>query len=397
MSNLEVAYDCLGLPTRNVLDGRRKQIDGCLIDLNGELISSAVHKKPVANPHWQFQIGQAYSDPEIIFNDCAYYGGVFYSNHFGHFLLESLSRLWFYNSIKDSGYKIFFYRVSLERENNLASWIIEILSLLNISDSDILFIDKNICFKEIIIPRQLPMLRLSPELSSMSSVIKANISQHQSPVEANKIYISRSNFNILKGRFAGESVLEQILEEQGFLIFHPQEYSVKDQLSLYLQAETLIFAEGSAAHLCILLASIDANVIIINRRAGYKTFLNQFNDFNVTCHSVDSVSEKYVQKDLQFSNANALSILNFDETIASLTESDVLKSDINYGVYRKDWENAVADDIATFLKEISHDDFYSPQKGTEEYGVKRQTIKRTSKLKALYNLRRKLKGMIPSV
>ena len=50
------------------------------------------------------------------------------------------------------------------------------------------------------------------------------------------------------GAFAAEILLEMVLQERGVRVVHPETLPLEEQLSIYLGADALIVAEGSAQH-----------------------------------------------------------------------------------------------------------------------------------------------------
>ena len=88
------------------------------------------------------------------------------------------------------------------------------------------------------------------------------------------IYFSRANY--LKGGIAGERYLEEVMREIGVVVVRPEEYPLEKQIAFCRQAETLIFAEGSAVHLLQLVGTGIGDVIILNRRRGSIVHSNFF-------------------------------------------------------------------------------------------------------------------------
>ena len=71
----------------------------------------------------------------------------------------------------------------------------------------------------------------------------------------------------MKGAFAAEIKFESLLKERGVSVVYPEEISLRDQLEIYVGAETLIFAEGSSQHALELLGfNPQITVIILCRR-----------------------------------------------------------------------------------------------------------------------------------
>lgn len=87
------------------------------------------------------------------------------------------------------------------------------------------------------------------------------------PVDAEtKLYVSRAGLGPAAGRFACEAQLEQMLQAEGYTVFHPQDHSIPDQVRQYQRASKLIFAEGSALHLFSLVRRPEQLSAVIQRR-----------------------------------------------------------------------------------------------------------------------------------
>ena len=65
--------------------------------------------------------------------------------------------------------------------------------------------------------------------------------------ENSKLYVSKSRI-VSGGRFLGEGYIETVLEQDGFITFHPQNYTFVEQMLVYKSADHILFNEGSACH-----------------------------------------------------------------------------------------------------------------------------------------------------
>ncbi|MDB5591613.1 glycosyltransferase 61 family protein [Enterovirga sp.] len=83
------------------------------------------------------------------------------------------------------------------------------------------------------------------------------------------LFVSRSG--LPDGRLAGEAYLDRVLAAAGATVLHPEATELSVQLGLYRRARRLIFSEGSALHALQLLGRLDADVLVILRRARRRT------------------------------------------------------------------------------------------------------------------------------
>jgi capsular polysaccharide biosynthesis protein len=94
-----------------------------------------------------------------------------------------------------------------------------------------------------------------------------------------KVYISRSKLKGNEGQILAEEILEASLVKEGYVVIHPQELNVKEQLFYYANADKLIFADGSAFHLYVLVANENQNSFIVWRRKKHFDFDMQLRSF----------------------------------------------------------------------------------------------------------------------
>ncbi len=93
-----------------------------------------------------------------------------------------------------------------------------------------------------------------------------SITASPSPVDRDIFCAFVSRARLTKGRFAGESYLDEALAAAGVTVFHPETVDLHAQFRLYRQARRLIFSEGSALHALQLLGHLDSDIVVLTRR-----------------------------------------------------------------------------------------------------------------------------------
>lgn len=122
---------------------------------------------------------------------------------------------------------------------------------------------------------------------------------HRNDTAIPKVYVSRSGV-LTGGTFLGERYLESILEQDGFFIFKPENYSLTRQMDVYSKADVVVFADGSACHgvellgrnsvrRCYLLSRraesvVAAFVNIFTQRTETFEVLNEFHSLGTFIH-----------------------------------------------------------------------------------------------------------------
>jgi hypothetical protein len=235
------------------------------------------------------------------------YGGIIFK-HYGHFLLETLSRYWY---LKDYDGDIFFH-VSPRTPKfyqEFPVWQKEILEILFKNISRIKIISKITRFDKLLIPspgfiiRKYCAIQQSEALKTFSK--RVILLDNHKPIMTEKIWLSRSSLN--KGLIVGESEFEECLKKEDFLIVQPEKLSITEQVRLYNQAKLICGFAGSAFHTLILMNDLKAKIIhfarenIINNNykviAQAKNLNAEFVEEFFVSYSISSLGEKDVIHD----------------------------------------------------------------------------------------------------
>jgi tetratricopeptide (TPR) repeat protein len=185
------------------------------------------------------------------------YAGVIF-DHYGHFILESLSRLWYALEDKEKrDWPIYFLAHGLP----LRPYQIEIFKLLEIYDR----------IRIVTLPTEVGTLLL-PESSiryQRTAHIKFRRVFHNlkaaSPAAAapkDKIYISR--LDVSSAVSVPEQAVEEIFRSDGWDIIHPETMTVAEQISLFKNSRRVAGLTGSGMH-NVLYSECLEQVININR------------------------------------------------------------------------------------------------------------------------------------
>lgn len=239
------------------------------------------------------------------------YAGMLQNRHFGHFLIESLSRLWAIKHLKRVDGIVFILR-SIEAP--IASFVQALFELL-LEDIPIYIAYEPTRFEILAVPQQITSPHGVILNHSAFSSIFYNLREHVT-VTSNKypekIYVSRSRLGVHEGRILGERHIEKTLSEHGYTIIHPQDLTVNEQLAFYANARQIIFADGSAIHLFVLVASAKQYVYIIWRRKPHNDFNMQLKSFtgkhaSGSCHVIGMHS----LSDSPYNSARHKAVLDF--------------------------------------------------------------------------------------
>lgn len=193
------------------------------------------------------------SDYKISKEEVIYAGPMI--SRYGHFLTESLARLWFARQRPELP---IVWDWSNLKNRHFLQYQSDIFAMLGITNTHI-FLNKPTQFKTLHVPE--PGFTLGgffhPDHANFLGV-------HEKEVISGKfVYISRSK---IKSRgCCNECDIEKMLQNHGWTIFHPQELSVKKQLDALSTAEVCLMIAGSAQHSLLLLNNVKTRFVILPR------------------------------------------------------------------------------------------------------------------------------------
>lgn len=208
----------------------------------------------------KFLIDKDYKQSEYSDN-IVVYGGYFYA-HWGHFLMEMTGRLWYYikNDCSKKGVKL---AIAVKEGVKLTGNFKEFFELLGIKQSDIIYVEKNIKFKKVVVPENstiitqyytdefmLPFYEISKKIKPYNNV--------------NKVYFTRGSLPEKHGITIGEKNIENCFRKNGFKIFAPEKLNLYKMISLLKGAECLAGLVGTLTHNFIF-ANPKTKILLLNR------------------------------------------------------------------------------------------------------------------------------------
>jgi hypothetical protein len=194
------------------------------------------------------------------------FGGILYG-HFGHFIVESLARLWAQDAVKGTvDGMIFtpkllpFHEKAVQQQQHLA----ELLGLR----MPLILAREPLQVDELHVPAQGFGMN---DLIEGSAAFRAFINTHAgaaiAPDGPEKLYISRSALPRDRGSILGEYKLEAYLRDEGYDIFHPQRFRAAEQIARYKAARLVVGVDCSPFHLLGYVGDAGQNVAVILRRS----------------------------------------------------------------------------------------------------------------------------------
>ena len=214
-------------------------MDGGIYDAEGNFVDrlSKVSGKCSKNVGKDISFENAVLMPHI--HETVVYGGVIF-NHYGHMIMESLTRLWWFLENQDSHYRIVFispYNEILYKD---------FLLMLDLQEENIMLLKQAICFDAIIVPEQ--SYYIHGGYTSKAMMVFDKIRDSVAPAKHKKLYLTRSKLPIETGRIAYEEYFENYYRSKGYKIIAPEQHTIKEKISILSGAEDVVCCSGTLQH-----------------------------------------------------------------------------------------------------------------------------------------------------
>ncbi len=198
------------------------------------------------------------------------WGGVLWM-HFGHFLVESTSRLWALEQWKDKIDGVLFIPKRPRNGSEVADFQTDFLTLMG-ADVPLKCLDAPTQVEHLIVPGQgFGLGRMIKGTPAYRAAMTQNFAKDIKADGPEKLYISRSGLPAGRGNLIGETALEGHLAAEGYTIYHPQKHDIHHQIATYRAARQIIAAEGSSLHLLAMIARKDQHIAMVVRRPSSAT------------------------------------------------------------------------------------------------------------------------------
>lgn len=237
------------IPNNVVLDARRSQLiaptfsrrrfnyHGGLVYLRGQKAYESRYSVDLSDP--------TYSDHPLYYADAEDFA-------YGHVLLEALTRFWGFSEIDDD------MRIATSLPPNRT--LRRFMSCFGIDADRILHIDRPVVSRTSYIAT-IPVARrkwIHPAAWEVFDRLK-RLSTDSDIVTAEKIFLSRSRIPLRT--LVNERRVEAYFKSKGFLVVHPQDLRIEDQIRLITSAKLIAGVGGSGMH--NVLFAEDAKVLIL--------------------------------------------------------------------------------------------------------------------------------------
>ena len=193
------------------------------------------------------------------------WGGILY-DHFGHFLVESTARLWPLPDRRGDLDGVIFAPRNPSEAPELTWFQAELFRHL-IGDFPVKLIARPTRIAALDVPGQgFGMGRIAGGTKQFRAYIETDFARTIAPYGPERLFLSRSKLPYSRGGFVGEAILDERMARAGYEIFHPEEHDIATQLARYKAARQVVALDGSALHLCAMVARRPQQVAVLLRR-----------------------------------------------------------------------------------------------------------------------------------
>lgn len=263
--------------TTTVINSESKTFGGCVYDQRGRLFKPA--QRTSRNVDWKPADPDSIEPTDVleeVEGSCLYLGH--YTRHYGHFLLETLSRFWVFS--EDISYDRVIFQPFIHPVPKLSFSPAKIcFDCFSIEYTKIMVVGEKTRFDHLLVPNML--MEINNHANEEQALIYQNIVEYcrrhyrlckSSP---SKIYFSRSNLEvhrmkngpklvrmirrawrsrdldrgtIRRGHIVNEDEIEKLFISFGFTVIHPEQIPFEEQVLMCSEADVIAGLEGSAMH-----------------------------------------------------------------------------------------------------------------------------------------------------
>jgi capsular polysaccharide biosynthesis protein/predicted O-methyltransferase YrrM len=189
--------------------------------------------------------------------------------HYGHFLINTLSRLW-PMAVEVPAGRLLFHGPGEPAEWFAVPFIGEIFAALGVTPDRIAVFDAPVQIKTLYVPRtsfqeQRFVHRIYADLTHQ---IGANLLRGRAPRPGlPPVYLSKTSLDAGVGRVLNEAEIESRLSERGVEIVRPETLPLVEQIALFIERPAVLGTTGSGFHTSIFVAS-RAKLLVLSTIPG---------------------------------------------------------------------------------------------------------------------------------
>lgn len=194
------------------------------------------------------------------------FGGIFYG-HFGHFIVESLSRIWALDALEVPFDGMIFTPKNPRITAHHVGHYRELLTAFGVNLPIEIAHDVT-RVSDLYVPCQgFGMYDLIDGSAAYRDFINRHAGKSVAPEGPERLYVSRSQLGPHRGSILGEYKIEEYLAAEGYEVFHPQKATQNQQIARYRAARYVIGTDCSPLHLLGFVGDSGQRAGILTRRS----------------------------------------------------------------------------------------------------------------------------------
>lgn len=234
------------------LDGVFK---GGVCNKNGEFVAGIIRNRNKVATNMSCFESYDFEDKDILKRDEeVVFGGVLIP-HFGHMMVDCMSRMWWFIEHRNENRKYVFLQQPGVGEFKFK----EFFYLLGMKDEQLEIITQPTRFRNIIIPDESchSLSGTSLKWKSVFDEIVTNVNTNYEFAKYSKVYLTRSAFVKKEGDRDGyneginEEFYEQFFARRGYKILSPEKLPLPEQIYIIAHADELVCTMGTLSHLTV--------------------------------------------------------------------------------------------------------------------------------------------------
>lgn len=258
------------------------------------------------------------------------FGGIVFG-HFGHFIVETMARVWALAELEDKIDGIIFTpKIVGDRPSRALTVYADLLASFGVKvPTTVVYAPTRV--ERLYVPRQGFGTRdLIKGSAKFRDWMKTRVAQDVKPAGADRIYISRTKLPPMRGGLIGERLLEQYLEAEGYQMFHPQVETQNAQVGQYKAARKIISVDCSPLHLVGYVGDEGQRVAIVTRRSMSiaQNMVDQLKTFTgADAFEVNTLVRDWVPGNSHRAGRSSFGEIDFPETWRILKEKGMISSE----------------------------------------------------------------------
>lgn len=185
--------------------------------------------------------------PPVQRDETVVFGGIMYG-HYGHTLIDGMSRMWWFVRNQDTPYKLVFVVMPGESSEQAC----KLLSLAGLTPERYEVITSPTQFSKVIVPDEaIHSLEgyVNVAWPSFFDLVARRCSELSTIETHEKLYLTRTALERCDG--VGEEYYERFFASQGYRIVSPEQLPLQDQIKLYAGADSIACTMGTLSHAAV--------------------------------------------------------------------------------------------------------------------------------------------------